>query len=344
MSSPGISQELEDHILRRLVETANRNKVIEELCLEHGMIWSDASEIVDHLIKFRSLEITHRQSPLLVLAALSIFIGGILLVAWNLLGVYNYLWPYLDPGTPDALGLYLLSSDVFQTLLYYPPALPLFITGLAMIVGSSFGMKDVWTSFFEWLDQRQTVAFPASGGPVDPSTVSEVGLRQSPQADDLVEAPTKTDYVPNQAAQVYILDHSEAGRNEIELAEDLWFKFGLNKPQGLQLVRQVLSSRGIDLSGKTSIKFVLFALAIFFTGLVWVFQFIILLSRYLAGISRPLENAWHLILWLSDIARCIEQFPGLFGLFALGLVFLVGGFYGLKDVWLSIFLFKRNPS
>jgi hypothetical protein len=91
-------------------------------------------------------------------------------------------------------------------------------------------------------------------------------------------------------------------------------------------------------------EMVLFTLAVFFTGLVWVFQFIFLLSRYLAGIPRQVNNAWHLILLLSDIARYIERFPGLFGLFALGLVFLAGGYYGLKDFWASIFLLKRKPS
>jgi hypothetical protein len=77
---------------------------------------------------------------------------------------------------------------------------------------------------------------------------------------------------------------------------------------------------------------------------VWVFQFIYLLSRYLAGIPRPFENAWHLILRLSDTARYIERFPVVFGLFAVGLVFVVGGVYGLKDLLPSIFLLKRKAS
>ena len=344
MSSPEISSELESLIIRRLAETANRNKVIEELCLERGFHWQDADQMVDALIRSHHLDITRRQSPFLALAALSIFIGGVFLVAWNLLGIYNYLWPYFDPDTPDAFGLYLLSSDIFQTLVYFPGTLPLFVTGLAMIAGSSFGMKDVWLSFFEWLDQQRKFSFSVCNNQSSPFTVLKEITGQQFQASASVNAPIYADIVPNEAAQDYILDHLEDGRNEVELAEDLWFKFGINKPQGLQLIRHVLSARGIDLSGKTSVKLVLLALAVFFTGLVWVFQFIFLLSGYLAGISRPFENAWHLILWLSDIARYIERFPILFGLFALGLVFLAGGFYGLKDVWSSIFLLKRKPS
>jgi hypothetical protein len=274
-----------------------------------------------------------------MLAAFSIFLGGVFLVAWNLLGVYNYFWPYFDPNTPDAVGLYLFYSDIFQTLLYFPQALPLVITGLAMIVGSYFGMKDIWASFFEWLDQRRMFFFSESsrGAPI---TVLEKHPGQNPEAFDAV--PLETDFVPNEATLDFILEHLEKGQNEIELVEELWFRFGVNKPHGYQLVRQVLSARGTDLPGKSSAKLGLFALAVFFTGLVWVFQFVFLLSAYLAGISRPLQNAWHLILWLGDIGKYIERFPILFGLFALGLVFLVGGFYGLKDFWPSVFLFRQK--
>jgi hypothetical protein len=74
---------------------------------------------------------------------------------------------------------------------------------------------------------------------------------------------------------------------------------------------------------------VLVALAALFAGQVWVFQLICLLTGYLAGIPHPLDNAWKSILWLSDIARTIERFSGLFGFFVLGLVFLVGGVYDL---------------
>jgi hypothetical protein len=345
MSAPEIPPELEDLIIRRLAETANRNKVIEELCLEHGLYWSDADQIVDHLIQFHNLDITRRQSPLLALAALAIFIGGVLLVAWNLLGISNYFWPYFDPNTPDAVGLYLFYSDAFQTLLYFPHALPLFITGLAMIAGSYFGMKEVWASLFEWFDQQRMFSYPASKRQqVAHPTVSEDGLRREPQAHDDVEASTESDFVPNEAVLDYISDHLEKGQNDAQVVEELWFKFGINKPQGYQLVHQILTAHGIGFSAKTSAELVLFSTAIFFTGLVWVFQFIFLLAGYLAGIPRPLENAWHLILWLSDIARYIERFPGLFGLFALGLVFLVGGFYGLKDFWPSIFLLNRKSS
>jgi hypothetical protein len=209
--------ELEDFVIRRLAETANRNKVIEESCLKYCLHWGDATQIVDALIQSNHLDLIRRQSPYLILVALSIFVGGVFLVAWNLLGISNYFWPFFDPNTPDSVGLYLFYSDAFQILFAMSYATPLVITGLAMIAGSYFGMKDVWFSVFAWLDQPRVVPLCA-------------------------------------------------GEQPITLAEDL----------------------------------------------------------------RP--------------DAPIERFPVSFGLFALGMVFLVTGFYTLKDLWSSIFLLRKESS
>jgi hypothetical protein len=337
MSLPEISPDLEDLILRRLAETANRNKVIEELCLEHGLHWQDADQLVDDLIQTHKLDITRQQSPFLVLLALDIFIGGVLLMAWNLLGVLNYIWPYFDPNTPDAAGLYWFYMDTFQVMLNFPYATPLFITGLAMIVGSYFGMKDVWASFFDYLDQRRVFSYPAS----DRSTALETVPGPKPQPGNFSGDSSKSGFVPNEAALEYILDHSQK-EPEAQLVEELWFKFGINKPQGYQLVRQVLGRQGTEFSTKTSMTFALLTVAALFTGLVWVFQFIFPLSGYLAAHPRPILNLWHLLLRFRDIAQYVERFPFVFGLFSLGLILLAGGLYGLKDIWPSVFLWKRK--
>jgi len=339
MPSPKITPELEELIIRRLAETANRNKVIEELCLEHGFYWQDAGQIVDDLIQTHGLDITERQIPFLALAALSIFISGVLIAAWNLLGIYNLFWPYFDPNTPDALGLYLFYSGAFQTLLNMPHVMFLFITGIAMIVGSYFGMRDVWASFFEWLDEKRGFSFTANR-----PTVLEDRSGQGPQSYHSADSPNESDFVPSEEVMEYIFDHLEKRQNEAEVVEELWLKFDIGKHQGALLVHRVLSARGKEFSGKATTALVLVALAAFFAGLVWVFQFIYLLSRYLAGIPRPFENAWHLILRLNDTARYIERFPIVFGLFAVGLVFVVGGVYGLKDLLPSIFLLERKVS
>lgn len=332
-----IPRELEDFILRRLAETADRNKVIEETCLEGGFHWKDAEQIVDHLIRFHQFDLTRRQSPLLVLAALSIFIGGVILVAWNLLGVWNYLWPLLDPQTPDTLGFYLFYSDLFQTLLFYPQAIPLFITGLAMIAGSYFGMKDVWASIFDFLEhQRQFSLRDFTNWTFSPSALP--ASEPDPAASG---NPSQSEFIPDEELLDYLLDRLETEQSEIQLVEELWLKFGLDKDTGAQFVSQVLAARGQKSSSKLPVTFLLMALAAVFTGLVWVLQYLLLISEYLAAHPRQIENQWHFILRLGDLADCVEQFPGLFGWFILGLVLLAGGLYGLYNAWPSIFILKK---
>ncbi len=341
MPAPEISPELEDLIVRRLAETANRNKVIEELCLERGFHWQVADEIVEELIQTHQLDLTRRQSPFLVLLALSIFVGGVMLVAWNLLGIYHYLWPYLDPQTPDALGLYFLYSDTFQVFLNMSFVTPLFITGLALIVGSCLGMQEVWAACFEWFDQQRAFSFSAL---VSQSPRTERHPDNNSKAGLEYEALLEADSVPSREILDYVFDHLEQGRNQAEVVEALWFKFGMLQPEGERLVRQVRLASGEKFSEKHTAALVMAALAAFCAGLAWVFQFIFLLADYLAGIQRPLANSWDLILWLSEIARYIERFPGLFAFFLLGLAFLGGGVYGLRGLWPLIYLLKRKPA
>lgn len=325
MSPLEIPAELEAQIIRRLAETADRNKVVEELCIERGLHWAEADEIVEHVTQVHHSEVTRQQSPFLVLLSISIFLGGVLLMAWNLMGAYNYFWYRFDPKSPDVLGFYLLASDTVQFL----NAPPLFITGLAMVVGSYFGMKDVWSSVFDWFDQRRTVSRENSAPELTP--YYENGT------------PSKTEFAPNQEVLDYIFDHLDKGQSQAQIVEELWLKFSIPESTGLQLLRQVLSIAGKDVSGESAAVVMLAALGGVLAGSIWVFQFIFMLIRYLSGISRPLQNSWHLLLWLSDIAHYVGHFPGQFGLFLLGLVFLAGGIYGLKDFWSFLFLMRNKP-
>lgn len=327
-----ISPEMEARILDRLAETANRNKVIEEICLEQGWHWQTAEAAVDHLIQFHQLELTRRQSPSLLLAALSIFSGGVILVAWNFLGVLNYAWPYLDPKTPDELGLYLFYSDLFQNLLFYPQALPLFITGLAMMVGSTLGLKEVWASFFDFLEQER-----------------QSSLRgwlqrawQAAQADPARNLPVAVDFLPSEELLDYLLKRLPAERNEAQLAEELWLKFGLEKTQGAQLVHLVQQASGTGFSARLSLPLLLTALAAVFTGLMWVLQYLWLVSADLAAHPRPLTDQWQFILRLGELGAFVEKEPWGLVWFALGLVLLAGGLYGLKDTWPSIFQIRKG--
>jgi hypothetical protein len=327
-----ISPEIENQILQRLAETANRNKVIEEICLEHGWHWQAAEEVVDHLVQFHRLELTRRQSPALLLAALGVFSGGVILVAWNLLGALNYFWPYLDPKTPDELGLYLFYSDLFQSLLFYPQALPLFITGLAMMVGSTLGLKEVWASFFDLLDQERQSSL--------------IGLLQRTwrvaQPEPLSESPDEADFLPSEKLLNYLVKRLPEEQSEIQLVEELWLKFGLAKSRGAQLVRLVQQASGTGFTAHLTLPLLLTSTAASFTGLMWVVQYLLLVSSHLAAQPRPLTDQWQFILRLGELGAFVEKEPWGLAWFSLGLILLVGGFYGLKDTWPSIFQIQKG--
>jgi len=145
-------------IAHRLAETANRQKVIEQVCLEQNLVWEDASRIVDEALETHALEITRHQSPLLTLLALTSFSVGIALMAWHLLGILSFFAALFDPRVPDFSRIFNIYAGVFQTLTSLPQTITLFITGIAMTVGSALGMKDVWAGIFDAWDRRNAPA------------------------------------------------------------------------------------------------------------------------------------------------------------------------------------------
>ena len=327
-----ISPEVEQQVLQRLAETANRNKVIEETCLAYGWHWQTAEELVDHLIQAHRLELARRQSPALLLAAFGVFSGGVVLVAWNLLGVLNYFWPYLDPNIPDELGLYLFYSDLFQNLLFYPQALPLFITGLAMIVGSTLGLKEVWASYFDFLDQARR------------SSLSGLIRRawQADQPEPLSESSAEVDFLPDEELLKYLLKRLPEEQSENQLVEELWLKFGLTRPQGAQLVHLVQQANGTGFTAQLTLPLLLTSTAAIFSGSIWVIQYLLLVSSHLAAQPRALTDQWQFLLRLGELGAIVEKEPWGLAWFALGLILLVGGFYGLKDTWLAIFQIQKG--
>lgn len=322
---PELSTAEENYLLNRLASTANRNKVIEETCLQYGWHWQEAEAVIDHLTQAHHLDLTRRQSPALFLGALSIFSGGVCLVAWNFLGLFNYLRPYFDPHTPDELGLYWFYSDLFQGLLFAPEALPLFISGLAMIVGSYLGMKDLWASFFNLFETDQHPSLPELLQNLQ--TAFQLQAETQPQ--------TLPDFIPNEDQLAYLLKRLPEERRSAQLVEELWLKFGLPQPQGEHFVRLVLEARGQSPATRFSLPVALASLAASVTGLIWISQYLLLIGRELAAQPRLIENQWHFILRLADLAETVERYPAGLLWFTLGLLLLAVGGYGLKDTWLA---------
>jgi hypothetical protein len=162
---------------QRLAETANPEKVTEELCVEHHLHWEDAQQLVDEAQETHSSEIIRRQSPLLTLVALTSFSTGIALMSWHLLGLLSFSAALFDPRAPDLLRIFQVYSG-FQTLTSLPQALALFVTGSTMTVGSTLGMKDVWHGIFDAWERRNApeaqLAPPAS--PLETPEIATVAL------------------------------------------------------------------------------------------------------------------------------------------------------------------------
>ena len=91
--------------------------------------------------------ITLKQSPVLVAVALSIFIGGLGMVAVAAYGLSTMLQP-LAGSVADGLGLV---GNLMYLFAYGGQFWGIGIIGLGMIVGSLRGMQDIWTSLFNKL-------------------------------------------------------------------------------------------------------------------------------------------------------------------------------------------------
>jgi hypothetical protein len=331
-------------IAQRLAETADRQKVIEEVCLARNLIWDDARRLVDDAIETHYLDITRRQSPVLVTLAFLVFTGGVALTAWHLLGLLSFAIAALNPRTPELLKILQLYSGLFQTLSNFPAALTLFITGLGMMTGSLLGMKDVWLG---WLDAWER--------------------RQQPVKEELLplEAPLPTAPNPQQVytldgwsalpvdlpeALDMVLENLQSAADAPQIAEKLARQYGLSHPEAYAYIRQALRIRQAANEPSTSPVWMLLALAALVTGILWILQFILTASAYLSSLPPTLTGDvfWGSIQRSMEIGAYIQRFPLPFVLFLLGLALLASGYFALKTRWLAMLAWHPkqipNPS
>lgn len=141
-----IPNELKQQIITRLEDSENRNDIILDLCESQGLDWKQAEAIVDSIHAEHANNITLTQSPILVLIALAIFIGGTAALfygAAQLVAMYEFFVEISNQNHPQSIGgflIYLLADGVGY--------LGLFALGIAMIVGSLRGMSEVWSAIF----------------------------------------------------------------------------------------------------------------------------------------------------------------------------------------------------
>ena len=141
-----IPADTKTRIIQRLADDNDRNDIILELCEAQGLDWREAASIVDTILAEHAVDITLTKSPLIILLALVIFLGGIGLIAYvtyDVVLVYSVLeeasqTPHTGPF--GALLIYLMAAGQR----YFG----LLLLSIAMIVGSLTGLQEVWAAIF----------------------------------------------------------------------------------------------------------------------------------------------------------------------------------------------------
>ena len=150
-----LPEEIEQQIIARLEDNDDRNDILLDLCESQGLDWKQAEAILDSIHAENADDITLTQSPILVLIALAIFIGGVGALfygASQLVAMYEFFIGLSDQNQPQGVGsflIYLLADGAGY--------LGLFAIGIAMVIGSLRGMSDVWSAIFAKLGLFQGI-------------------------------------------------------------------------------------------------------------------------------------------------------------------------------------------
>lgn len=130
-------------IVHQLADGNDPKDFIYDLCEKAHLSWPQAEALVKRVQEEKEAEIGRKQFPLLFTLALGIFLVGMGLMGYS---VYSFLRPLLagQTGSPmdvSNYSIYLLGIVVeSHGLVVYG-----FIIGLAMVLGSLWGMRDEWS-------------------------------------------------------------------------------------------------------------------------------------------------------------------------------------------------------
>lgn len=119
-------EEAVDFVVQELGKHHSRNEIITALCQKVGMNWSQAEQFLLQVEAEHGHEIVSRQSPLLVVMAVTFIIIGFGLL------IYNVEF-FLSLFDRDALGLVLSARSAFYRI-------GSMLTGFGMVIGGSIGL------------------------------------------------------------------------------------------------------------------------------------------------------------------------------------------------------------
>jgi hypothetical protein len=136
---------LRQMVIRRLANQRRASDVTQEICEKTGLAWSEAEAFVREVAVMEEKTIRRRRSPALFGLGAVIFLGGLGLVAITISTVVNVITHYraTQPEIWGTVNILLFVANQ-APLAFWVGAL-----GLAMVMGSLIGMRDVWVDWLE---------------------------------------------------------------------------------------------------------------------------------------------------------------------------------------------------
>jgi len=137
--------DLTNYIVDRLSDAVPLNDIVIEICNKAGLSWPEAEALVEQVQAGHEQDVTKRQFPLLTLVALSIFVGGVGLLAYSVYMLFLTTIAY----TSTALNPWDLPDTLNFIFNYAAFTLSLILFAIAMILGSLLGMRQVWAAILD---------------------------------------------------------------------------------------------------------------------------------------------------------------------------------------------------
>lgn len=122
-------------VIQELGKHHNRDQIIFALCETMGFNWSDAEQLIREIEAEHGREITARQSPIILLLGVAIFIAGLWLVISSSLYFISFIQSQSNGVTLEAAfevrTLYLRGGS--------------FLAGIGMMIGALIGCWQIIT-------------------------------------------------------------------------------------------------------------------------------------------------------------------------------------------------------
>ena len=144
------NEERTEFIIHHLSEGDDPNDVIYQICQKDNIQWPEAEAMVKNVQIEKGDIIIKKQFPLLFAIALVIFLGGLALIGYAIF-VYAAEISLLQSNmgsqaTNNPEATQILTGFIAALIHQGPTPIFVFITGIAMVIGSLVGMRDAWAS------------------------------------------------------------------------------------------------------------------------------------------------------------------------------------------------------